>query len=442
MSGPSGPPNSEWFDRIAQSSGLNFFVLRVQPDMAFEFASTAVTPSLGIPVPGQTEADAMAVLSRAAAEHADRLAEILALSPGQHKSVDLNWRHLDGRPVFSRVLVQSRRRSDGSVILEGVVQDITELRQVEADLIRSEERHRLLAENAWEVVWTMGLDGSITYISPAVEQMRGFTPAQARCQTPEEINTPESAARVAEYFQRVFAAVEAGTDPPPFRGELDYYRKDGSIMAGELQVIPHVDASGQFVELIGVTRDISDRKMFEAELTRLAITDPVTGVWNRHHGTDRLVAETAQAGHDRSSPSSVLMIDIDDFKSINDNFGHQAGDEVLVELARRLGEAVRSSDMVVRWGGEEFIILLSDCPLDDAVARAEEVRNQVAEKPFPIVGAVTVSIGVAQLTAGEEAGSWLGRADEALYEAKRSGRNAVALNPAASQSRSAPRPDR
>jgi diguanylate cyclase (GGDEF)-like protein/PAS domain S-box-containing protein len=422
----SGPPTSAWFDRIAQSSGLNFFVLRVQPDMAFEFVSSAVTPSLGIPVPGQTAADAAAVLSRTAAEHADRLAEILALPPGEQKSVDLNWRHLDGRPVFSRALVQSRRRADGSVILEGVVQDITELRQVEAELIRSEERHRLLAENAWEVIWTMGLDGSITYISPAVERMRGFTPDEARRQTPEETNTPESAARIAEYHQQVFAAIEAGTEPPTFRGELEYYRSDGSIMAGELQVIPHVDTAGRVVELIGVTRDVSDRKKFEAELTRLAITDPVTGVWNRHHGTDRLVAETMQADRDRRQ-RSVLMIDIDDFKSINDNFGHQAGDQVLVELARRLRGAVRSNDMVVRWGGEEFVVLLGDCPLDNALTRAEEVRNQIADTPFPVVGAVTVSIGAAQLTAGEEAASWLGRADEALYQAKRSGRNAVAF---------------
>ncbi len=116
--------------------------------------------------------------------------------------------------MYSRALVQSRERPDGSVILEGVVQDITELREVEAELIRSEERHLLLAENAWEMVWTMGLDSSITYISPAVERMRGFTPEEARRQTPEQMSTPESAARIAEYYHRVFVAIEAGTPPP------------------------------------------------------------------------------------------------------------------------------------------------------------------------------------------------------------------------------------
>jgi diguanylate cyclase (GGDEF)-like protein/PAS domain S-box-containing protein len=421
-----GLPSSGWFDLMAQSSGLNFFVLRIHPDMAFEFVSSAVTSSLGIPVPGQTAADAVAVLNRTAAEHADRLAEILTLAPGQLKSVDLNWRHVGGQTVFSRVVVQSRRRPDGSVILEGVVQDITELRKIEAELIRSEERHRLLARNAWQVIWTMGLDGSIDYISPATAQLPGSSADDSHCQRLGGISTPESAARIAEYYQQVFAAIEAGTEIPTFRGELEYYRNDGSIMAGELQIIPHVDPAGLLVELIGMTRDISDRKRFEAELTRLAITDPVTGVWNRHHGKDLLVAETTQSDCDRRQ-CSVLMIDIDNFKSINDNFGHQAGDQVLVELAQRLGKAVRSADPVVRWGGEEFVILLGDCPLDDAKARAEEVRNQISDKPFPVVGTVTVSIGVAQLTAGEGAASWLGRADEALYLAKRSGRNTVAF---------------
>jgi|688.fasta_scaffold445397_1 diguanylate cyclase (GGDEF)-like protein len=292
MSGDSGLPTSGWFDLIARNSGLNFFVLRVAPDMAFEFVSSAVTPSLGIEVPGKTAADAAAVLSRIAVEHADRLAEILALPPGQQKSLDLNWQHLDGRPVFSRAVVQSQRRPDGSVILEGVVQDITELRQL------------------------------------------------------------------------------------------------------------------------------------EAELTRLATTDPVTGVWNRHHGRDLLVAEASADDRERRH-RSVLMVDIDNFKSINDRFGHQTGDQVLIELARRLAESVRGTDMVTRWGGEEFVILLRDCPLEEAQVRAEEIRRKIAGTSFPRVGRVTVCVGAAQLGADDELASWLDRADGALYAAKSSGRDTV-----------------
>ena len=422
---PTGmPPGAEWFERVADGSGLVFYVLRMKPDVAFEYLGSALQTRLGVPVNQGTAVDTEAVLGLIDPESAERLGATLVMEPGQETTVDLKWRHIDGRSVYSRAWMRAVERPDGSIAQEGVVQDITELREVETELRRSEQRSRLLAENAYDVIWTMGLDGTVTYVSPAVQRVRGFTPEEAMVQTIEEINPPESAARVAEYYQRVFAAIEAGAEPPIFRGEMEYYRKDGSIMTGELQVIPLVDADRHVVELLGVTRDISERKMFEAELTRLAVTDPVTGLWNRHRGREFLVAETAQTDSDRG-PLSVLMVDIDNFKSINDTFGHQTGDEVLIELGRRLAAAVRSADMVARWGGEEFVIMLRDCLLEDAVARADTIRRQVADAPFPGAGTVTVSIGAAQLTANEESAAWLARADNALYQAKRAGRNTV-----------------
>jgi diguanylate cyclase (GGDEF)-like protein/PAS domain S-box-containing protein len=253
--------------------------------------------------------------------------------------------------------------------------------------------------------------------------VRGITPEEAMQQTTNEIHPPESALRNIDYFQRLYDAIEAGTKPPIFLGEQEYYRKDGSIMTGDLQIIPHTDADGKVVEILGVTRDISERKMLEAELTRLAITDPMTGVWNRNHGRELLEAQTS--GPDRAEMQSVLMVDIDNFKSINDTHGHEVGDRVLIEVARRLRESVRDSDFVARWGGEEFVILLRDCPLADAVARAEKIRRQIAEAPFADAGTVTISVGAAELTADEDLDHWLVRADRALYEAKRSGRNTV-----------------
>ncbi len=122
---------------------------------------------------------------------------------------------------------------------------------------------------------------------------------------------------------------------------------------------------------------------------------------------------------------SVLMVDIDNFKSINDTHGHEVGDRVLIEVARRLRESVRDSDFIARWGGEEFVVLLRDCPLADAVARAEKIRRRIAEAPCADAGTVTISVGVAELTADEDLDHWLVRADRALYQAKRSGRNAV-----------------
>jgi diguanylate cyclase (GGDEF)-like protein/PAS domain S-box-containing protein len=425
MSRDASLPGAQWFEEIAESSGLIFYILRIQPDVAFEYLGSALQTRLGIPMTPETAVDTEAVLSRIDPEFADRLAATLTMAPGQELSIDLTWRHVNGQSVSSRAWMRASQRPDGSVIQEGVVEDITELRAVETELRNSEQRHRLLAENAYDVIWTMGLDGTITYINPAITRVRGLSPEEAMQQRIEEINTPPSAAKVGAYFQQVFAAIEAGTEPPVFQGEMEYYRKDGSIMTGELQVIPHVDADGQVVELLGVTRDISERKVFEVELTRLAETDPVTGVWNRRHGRELLEVALSQYGWE-NRPLSVLMVDIDNFKTINDTYGHEAGDKVLVELARRLSGAVRSSDMVARWGGEEFVVLLRDCPLADAVTRAESLRSQIADVSFPGVGTITVSIGAAQLEADEDAASWVARSDKALYEAKRAGRNTVA----------------
>ena len=408
---------------MANGSAVVFFILRVKPDLAFEFLTEAVESQIGCPA-AEGLTDAAAVLGLVDPEYSDQLTALLGLVPGNEAAVELTWRHRDGRPVYSRAWFQSRQRGDGSVILEGSIRDVTRLHETQSELRLSEQRYRLLAENAWEVIWTASLDGTINYISPAVERVRGFTADEAMHQTIEETHPPESATRVVDFYRRLFAAIEVGDEPPVFRGEHEYYRKDGSIMEGELQVIPHVDTDGTVVEILGVTRDISERKVFEAELTRLAGTDAVTGVWNRRHGGTLLAADLAHARR-HGRPLSALMVDIDHFKAVNDNYGHQAGDQVLAEIARRMLEAVRGTDVVARWGGEEFVIMLRDCGLDEAMAIAEKIRARIADTPFAAVGTVSVSIGAAELGPRDDLTSWIARADGALYEAKRAGRNAV-----------------
>lgn len=426
MSAGDHRPDGDWFAQMADASGLMFFVLRVRPDVALEFvndAPGAVLIGERTDSGGATDADATNLLGQIDPDYADRLSAVLALPPGSGTQVELKWNRLDGQSTWGRGWVRSRERQDGSVVIEGALADITELHEAETLLKRSEERSRLLAENAWEVIWTMDLDAKITYINPAVERMRGFTPEEAMRQSPEEIQPPESAAIGADYYQRLFASIEAGTEPPIFRGEQQYYRRDGSIMTGELQVIPHVDGTGKVVELIGVTRDISDRKAAEAALHNLAVTDTLTGVWNRRQGTDLIAADLSARRPGQAL--SLLMLDIDHFKSINDTFGHQAGDQILIEVASRVRRSLRGNDVVARWGGEEFVVMLRDCALPDALRLAEGIRSTIAEVPFGTLGSLTVSIGAAEIRANENLASWLGRADQALYRAKRAGRNEV-----------------
>lgn len=335
---------------------------------------------------------------------------------------------LDSAPYDSELLHQQQRydvravRLDDSVVI--TLRDVTDRYETHRLLADSEERHRLLAENAWDVVWTMSVDGRVTYISPSIERLRGLTPAEAMAQTFGSIHPPESAARVATYFALVAEAMANGTVPPPYRAEHEYYRKDGSIMLGELQVIPHIDQQGRVVQILGVTRDISERRHFETELNRLAVTDPLTGVWNRRQGESLFRADLE--GSQGSGPAlSLLLLDIDRFKAINDTHGHQIGDRVLIELAHRLAANLRVSDGLARWGGEEFVILLRNCPMDDAVRVAEHLRAVVADTPFEGVGTVTASIGVSEMLPVDDFADWVDRADRAMYAAKTDGRNLV-----------------
>ncbi len=167
----------------------------------------------------------------------------------------------------------------------------------------------------------------------------------------------------------------------------------------------------------------------------LAVTDPLTGLNNRRFLDHQLNTQVAK--HIKGGPGlSLLMLDIDFFKRINDGYGHDAGDEVLKEFARRLALNVRVIDMACRFGGEEFVVLMPETEGNDALNIAERVRTQVADEPFVLSDGrslwVTVSVGVAtSLGLGDSPESLLKRADAGVYEAKQSGRNRVIVRSAA-----------
>ncbi len=163
-----------------------------------------------------------------------------------------------------------------------------------------------------------------------------------------------------------------------------------------------------------------------AELQRLATTDRLTGAWNRTYLEETLVAEMGRAERYRQ-PLSLLIFDIDHFKAINDTHGHLVGDEVLIELTRRVRAHLRAVDVLARWGGEEFVLLLPHCGAVEARRVADKLRALVAEPPFPVAGQVTASFGLAQWQPEEPLDTWLKRADDALYAAKAAGRNRVRL---------------
>jgi diguanylate cyclase (GGDEF)-like protein len=167
-------------------------------------------------------------------------------------------------------------------------------------------------------------------------------------------------------------------------------------------------------------------------LHRVAVTDPLTGTYNREFLQQRLPAEIDQAV-DRDQPLSIALVDVDHFKHVNDHYGHGVGDVVLAEVARRLRSAIRGGDVLVRYGGEEFIAVLPKADAGRAWEVGERMRQRVCERAFDVGDGLAlllrISVGVAQWRMGEKMNDLIERADVALYGAKQRGRNRVEVAP-------------
>lgn len=163
------------------------------------------------------------------------------------------------------------------------------------------------------------------------------------------------------------------------------------------------------------------------ELEKLSATDRLTGAWNRAHFDRTLISESSRSGR-YLQPLALIFFDIDHFKRINDSHGHAVGDVVLCELVKVVREAIRSSDLLFRWGGEEFVILAPSTSYRSAASLAETVRARIEQHEIEGAGYITVSLGVAEYVCGESEVTFLQRADAAMYAAKNAGRNRVVVD--------------
>ncbi len=162
------------------------------------------------------------------------------------------------------------------------------------------------------------------------------------------------------------------------------------------------------------------------ELERLSVTDKLTGLFNRLK-LDQILEQQLILSQRYNACFALILLDIDKFKAVNDQFGHQAGDQVLCAIGQILRQCSRASDLVGRWGGEEFLIVLAETNQDGAMVLAEKLRQTVEEYDFPVAGHKTASFGVTVYHTGDTIESMMARVDAALYRAKDSGRNRVEL---------------
>ncbi|MCS7261852.1 MAG: sensor domain-containing diguanylate cyclase [Aquificaceae bacterium] len=231
-----------------------------------------------------------------------------------------------------------------------------------------------------------------------------------------------------ELSGKVFHTMVSRDELPPlldtsYRGEASLVRKDGETLQVELTVNPIKVA--HFTEGVVLSfHDITERKEREKDLYYRASHDLLTGLFNRWYAEDFCRKEIAQARR-QGSALSLLLIDVDDFKAVNDAYGHAVGDQVLKALAQTLKSSLRDYDLLARWGGEEFLVLLSGDGLGSALATAERLRSRVEGSSHPGLPSVSVSIGVATYRKGDTFETLLERADRALYRAKEQGKNRV-----------------
>lgn len=320
-------------------------------------------------------------------------------------------------------------------------------------LSESEARYRLLAENSHDVIWTLDIPSRrFTYVSPSVQALRGYTPEEVLGQTMEESLTPESAARVAREIDQRLRRIAAGDKAAQVvTSELEQLCKDGSVVSTEVVSSYLLDKDGVARTILGITRNASERKAAERALLEsnrqlqarieeigqlqialqeLAVRDGLTALYNRRYLDETLEREVSRARRE-GNPLSLVMLDIDHFKRVNDTYGHQAGDEVLRVLAATLMADIRTEDIACRYGGEEFLILLPGMPLASAMERAERWRSSVEGLSIAhghLAIGFTISLGVAAYPEHGKTPDDLTRcADQALYRAKHEGRNRVVM---------------
>lgn len=213
----------------------------------------------------------------------------------------------------------------------------------------------------------------------------------------------------------------------PVRGEFAFYRKDGSLFWTELNGRGLRDEGGSVANTIIVYRDITEKRRRNEQLSFEAEHDPLTGLFNRRAFIRTL--EARLAGRERVGHDAVLFFDLDEFKPINDNFGHEAGDRMLIELTSAVNARLRRGDVFARLGGDEFAILLCECPPDQCEALAEQVLKIVREFTLLWKGntlGVSASIGAVCIDASDHnAADVMRRADAACYASKRAGRDRV-----------------
>ena len=303
--------------------------------------------------------------------------------------------------------------------IASIASNIEEL--TERALQKKTSELKTIIEHSWDGIIVVDKNRKVIYINSRFKEMWNL-PAESNF-TAEDKHPVQHVMDKLEHPQEFLNKVNAFYASP--QHDWDTVKlTDGKIF--EWVVCP-ITNEGLVNGILWTFRDITEKKRAEEKLQRLASTDSLTGLFNRQHCETELAKALAYIKR-YGTNISLVMLDIDHFKEVNDKYGHDVGDNVLVEFGKRSKAILREPDILVRWGGEELIIILPETDVNAAGETAERLRQHIMSEPFFHVGKITVSLGVTGIILSDTKDSVLKRVDDALYESKRLGRNRVTTN--------------
>ncbi len=310
---------------------------------------------------------------------------------------------------------------DNARLYERLQKELEARKKTEESLWESNEKYRTILESIEDGYYEVDLKGTLTFVNPSICRILGYSMKELIGMSYRKIMDEKNARDVFRAFNRVF------TDKRP-RKSLDWelIRKDGQRIVVETSVSLIADREGNPTGFRGVLRDITERKKMEKSLQYLAHHDVLTGLPNRILFNDRLQQAIAHAGRNFSL-LAVLFLDLDNFKDVNDNLGHDIGDLLLKEVAHRLEDTIREIDTVARFGGDEFVFILPDIKSVEYADKVIKRIHTAFSKPFIIKEhriTITPSMGAAFYPIdSDDMESLLKKADTAQYRVKEEGKN-------------------
>lgn len=310
-----------------------------------------------------------------------------------------------------------------------------ELQTANTNLRISEQQHRLLADHAHDVITLLDNRHHITYVSPSIEQLRGWTPDEARNLPLREQLKPDGWQTIQQILKRIEQARQANKSLPRFRLELEQSHRSSGWVWTDASISCMVDENNRHVATMMVYRNISDQKKVESQLRHQAHTDELTGLLNRRailayindllsHFNHKSVNQDDSSSHPPGESPALLFCDLDLFKDINDRLGHAVGDAVLQVTAQRIRRMIREQDSAARIGGDELVVVLNGVPDAGTAHSIGRAIQQAISEPIVLKDqrvVITASVGITLARPGESVESLMARADQGMYQAKRSG---------------------